>query len=45
MAIIEDLPEDMQHHVVGMPRDLVRIFRRVANAIVTYLDAHPEPRH
>ena len=34
MAAIEDLPEDMQRHVVGMPRDWVRTFRRVANAIV-----------
>ena len=44
MAEIEDLPPDMQRHVVGMPRDWVRVFRRVANAIVTYLYAHPEPR-
>jgi hypothetical protein len=44
MAEVEDLPPDMQRHVVGMPRDWVRIFRRVANAIVHYLDAHPEPR-
>ena len=45
MAAIEDLPEDMQRHVAGMPRDWVRTFRRVANAIVTYLAAHPEPGH
>ena len=45
MAAIEDLPEDMQRHVVGMPHDWVRSFRHVANAIVTYLAAHPEPGH
>ena len=45
MAAIEDLSEDMQRHVVGMPRDWVCTFRRVANAIVTYLAAHPEPGH
>ena len=45
MAEIEDLPPDMQRHVVGMPRDWVRVFRHVANAIVSYLAAHPEPRH
>ena len=45
MAEIEDLPPDMQRHVVGMPRDWVRVFRRMATAIVSYLDAHPEPRH
>ena len=45
MAEIEDLPPDMQRHVVGMPRDWVCVFRRVATAIVSYLAAHPEPRH
>ena len=45
MEAIEDLPEDMQCHVVGMPRDWVRTFRHVANAIATYLAAHLEPGH
>ena len=45
MAAIEGLLEDMQCHVVGMPRDKVRTLRRVANAIVTYLADHLELVH
>ena len=43
MAAVEDLPIEMQRHVVGMPRDWVRTFKRVANAVVAYLVAHPKP--
>ena len=43
MAAIEDLPIEMQRHVVGMPHDWVYTFRRVANAVVTYIAAHPKP--
>ena len=42
MVAVEDLLVEMQRHVVGMPRDWVRTFRRVANAVVAYLAAHPE---
>jgi len=45
MAVVEDLPVDMQCHVVGMPRDWVRTLRRVGNAVVSYLATHPEPGH
>jgi len=36
MAAVEDLPEAIQRRVVGVPRDWVRLFRRVATAIVFY---------
>ena len=36
MAAVEDLPEAIQRQVVGVPRDWVRLFRRVATAIVFY---------
>lgn len=45
MEAVEDLPIDMQRHVVGMPRDWVRALRRVAKAVVAYLASHPEPGH
>jgi len=45
MEVVEDLPIDMQCHVVGMPRDWVRTLRCVAKAAVTYLATHPEPGH
>ena len=45
MAAVEDLPEDMQRHVVGMPRDWVHTFQCVDNAVVAYLATHPEPGH
>lgn len=43
MIIVEDLPEEMQRRVVGVPRDWVQILRRVANPLVNFLTAHPEP--
>ena len=42
MIAIEDLPEEMQRRVVGVPWDWVRILWRVANAVVNLLAAHPE---
>ena len=45
MAAVEDLPIDMKCHVFGMPRDWVRTLRRVGNAVVAYLAAHPELGH
>ena len=45
MEVVEDLPIDMQRHVVGMPWDWVHTLRRVAKAVVAYLVAHPEPKH
>jgi len=43
MVAIEDLPIDMQHHVVGMPQDWVRTLRCMGNAVVAYLATHLEP--
>ena len=36
IAAVEDLPEAIQRRVVGVPRDWVRLFRRVATAIMFY---------
>ena len=36
MAAVEDLPEAIQRWVVGVPRDWVRLFCRVATAIMFY---------
>ena len=36
MVAMEDLPEAVQRRVVGVPRDWVRLFRRVATAITFY---------
>lgn len=43
MIDIEDLPEEMQSRMVGVPQDWVRLFRCVANALVYFLAAHLEP--
>jgi len=43
MVAIEDLPEEMQRHVVGLPRDWVQLFWWVA--IVLFLSAHPKQDH
>jgi hypothetical protein len=43
MAQVEDLPEAMQRQVVGVPRAWVRLFRRLARAVVTYHDHNPHP--
>jgi hypothetical protein len=44
MVQVEDLPEAMQRQVVGVPRAWVRLFRRLANAVVFYHDTHPVPQ-
>ena len=36
MAQVEDLPEAMQCQVVGVPRACVRLFQRLARAVVTF---------
>ena len=36
MAAVEDLPEAIQRRVVGVPRDWVRLFCRVATAVTFY---------
>ena len=43
MAQVEDLPEAMQRWVVGVPRAWVRLFRRLARAVVCYHDQNPPP--
>ena len=43
MAQVEELPEAMQHQVVGVPRAWVQLFRRLARAIVTFHDHNPPP--
>ena len=43
MAQVEDFPEAMQRQVVGEPRAWVRLFRRLARAVVTYHDHNPPP--
>ena len=43
MAQVEDFPEAMQHQVVGVPQSWVRLFRRLARAVVCYHDQHPPP--
>jgi hypothetical protein len=44
MVQVEDLPEVMQRQVVGVPRAWVRLFWRLANAVVFYHDTHPVPQ-
>ena len=43
MAQVEDLLEAMQCQVVGVPRAWVRLFRRLARAVVTFHDHNPPP--
>ena len=43
MPQVEDLLEAMQHQVVGVPRAWVRLFRRLARAMVTFHDQNPPP--
>ena len=43
MVQVEDLPKAMQRQVVGVPRAWVRLFQRLANAIVCYHDTHLAP--
>ena len=43
MAQVEDLPEAMQHQVVGVPREWVQLFHQLARAMVCYHDQNPPP--
>ena len=43
MVQVEDFPEAMQRQVVGVPRAWVRLFRRLARAVVTFHDHNPPP--
>ena len=43
MVQVEDLLEAMQRQVVGVPREWVRLFRRLARAVVTFHDHNPPP--
>ena len=44
MAKVEDLPEAMQHQVVGVTQAWVRLFRWLARAVVCYHDQNlPRP--
>ena len=43
MVQVKDLPEAMQRQVVGIPRAWVRLFRRLARAVVTFHDHNPPP--
>ena len=43
MAQVEDLPEAMQRQVVGVPHAWVRLFQRLARAVVTFHDYNPPP--
>ena len=43
MVQVKDLPEAMQHQVVGVPQEWVRLFRWIARAVVCYHDQKPPP--
>ena len=43
MAQVEDLPEAMQHQVVGVPCAWVRLFRWLARVVVYYHDKKSPP--
>ena len=43
MAQVKDLPEAMQHQVVGVPRAWVRLFQRLPRSVVLYHDQNPPP--
>ena len=43
MAQVEDLPKAMQRQVVGVPQAWVRLFRRLARAIVKFYNHNPPP--
>ena len=42
MVAREDLPEEMQCHVVGVPWDWVWLFMHVSNVAIYFLAAHVE---
>ena len=41
MVLVEDLLEAMQRHVVGVPLAWVRLFIRLVNVYLCFLDHHP----
>ena len=43
MVQVKDFLEAMQRQVVGVPRAWVRLFRRLARAVVCYHDQNPPP--
>ena len=43
MVQVEDLLEDMQWQVVGVPCAWVHLFRWLARAVVTFHDHNPPP--
>ena len=43
MAQVEDLPKAMQRQVIGVPRAWVRLFQRLARAVVCYHDQNSPP--
>ena len=43
MVQVEDFPEAMQCQVVGVPRAWVRLFQRLARAVVTFHNHNPPP--
>ena len=43
MVQVKDFPKAMQRQVVGVPRAWVRLFRRLARAVVTFHDHNPPP--
>ena len=44
MVQVEDLLEAMQRHVVGVPREWVRLFWCLTNTMVFYHETHPAPQ-
>ena len=43
MVQVKDSPKAIQHQVVDVPRAWVRLFRRLARAVVCYHDQNPPP--
>ena len=43
MAQVEDLPDDMQRQVVGVPQAWVRLFQWLARVVVTFHDHNSPP--
>ena len=43
MVQVEDFPEAMHCQVVGITRSWIRLFQRLARAVVCYHDHNPPP--
>ena len=43
MAQVKDFPKAMQRRVVGVPQRWVRLFQRLARAVVCYHNQNPPP--